>query len=164
MISSILLTKLFPPPTLPRHIQREYLIQRLNDGLAAGKSITLVSAPAGFGKTTCISSWISQLDLPVTWLSLDAADDHPVRFFTYFVAALQHVDENLGWEIEGVLRAGELPPAEVVSAALVNDVLQSERRFVLVLDDFQMIQTQMILTLLEAPRSPTSRKCCIWYS
>ena len=150
MISSILLTKLFPPPTLPRHIQREYLIQRLNDGLAAGKSITLVSAPAGFGKTTCISSWISQLDLPVTWLSLDAADDHPVRFFTYFVAALQHVDENLGWEIEGVLRAGELPPAEVVSAALVNDVLQSERRFVLVLDDFQMIQTQMILTVLEA--------------
>jgi len=112
--------------------------------------MTLVSAPAGFGKTTCISAWVNGLDLPVTWLSLDALDDDPGRFFTYFVAALQKIDPGLGHEIEGVLRSGQLPPAEVISTTLINDVLAFQGRFLLVLDDFQVIQEGFVLQVLQS--------------
>ena len=88
-MSGLLATKLHRPPIPPKRVQRPHLIQRLNEGLEFGRQITLVSAPAGFGKTTCISEWVNTLDLPVTWLSLDPADDDPGRFFAYFVAALQ---------------------------------------------------------------------------
>jgi LuxR family maltose regulon positive regulatory protein len=122
----------------------------LNEGLEFNRQITLVSAPAGFGKTTCISEWVNALDRwPITWLSLDPADDDPGRFFAYFLAALQQVDANLGHEIEGVLRSGQLPPAEIISATLINDILKLEDRLLLVLDDFHVIQDRFILQVLE---------------
>jgi LuxR family maltose regulon positive regulatory protein len=121
----------------------------LNEGLEFGRQVTLVSAPAGFGKTTCISEWVNALDCPVTWLSLDPADDDPGRFFAYLVAALQKVDENLGREIEGVLRSGQLPPSEAISTTLSNDILELEGRFLLVLDDFHVIQDHFILQVLQ---------------
>jgi LuxR family maltose regulon positive regulatory protein len=134
----------------PKRVQRPHLLQRLNEGLETGRRITLVSAPAGFGKTACISAWAHNLDrIPVSWLSLDPSDDDPAHFFAYFIAALQEIDARLGQEIEGVLRAGQLPPAEVVTTTLCNDLLKIERRFVLVLDDFQAIQDGFILQVLE---------------
>jgi len=145
----LLATKLHQPSPPLKQVQRSHLIQRLNQGLAAGRQITLVSAPAGFGKTTCVSQWVDTLDCPVTWLSLDPADDDPGRFFAYLVAALQKVDATLGREIEGVLRAGELPPIQVIGASLVNDILALAGRFLLVLDDFQVIQDGFILQVLE---------------
>jgi LuxR family maltose regulon positive regulatory protein len=146
----LLATKLHQPPLPPKRVQRLLLIQQLNEGLAAGRQITLISAPAGFGKTTCISEWVNALDRwSVTWLSLDPADDDPGRFFAYFVAALQKVNANLGQEIEGVLRSGQLPPSEVISATLINDILALESRFLLILDDFQVIQDRFILQVLE---------------
>ena len=108
----------------------------------------LVSAPAGFGKTTCISEWVDSLELPVAWLSLDPADDDPGRFFTYLIAALQTVDAALGREIDGILRAGQLPPAEIISTSLGNDLLNLEGCFLLVLDDFQVIQDPFFLQIL----------------
>ncbi len=149
MMSSLLATKLHHPSVPPKRVQRPHLIQRLNEGLASGRQLTLVSAPAGFGKTTCISDWVNTLDVPVAWLSLDHADDDPGRFFTYLVAALQKVDETLGREIEGVLRAGQMPPIEVISATLINDILEVQDRFLLVLDDFQVIQDRFIHHVLE---------------
>jgi LuxR family maltose regulon positive regulatory protein len=95
-MSGLLATKLHRPSTPPKRVQRLHLIQRLDEGLESGRQITLVSAPAGFGKTTCISDWVDTLDCPVTWLSLDAADDDPGRFLAYLVAALQKVDASLG--------------------------------------------------------------------
>ncbi|MGD9093186.1 MAG: LuxR C-terminal-related transcriptional regulator, partial [Anaerolineales bacterium] len=77
------------------------------------------------------------------------ADDDPGRFFTYFVAALQTVDDDIGGEIEGVLRAGQLPPADIISTTLVNDILALETHFLIVLDDFQLIQDEAILGILE---------------
>ncbi|MCP4539372.1 MAG: hypothetical protein GY832_19725 [Chloroflexi bacterium] len=149
MTSGLLATKLRRPSIPPKRVQRPHLIQRLNEGLAFDRQITLVSAPAGFGKTICVSEWTSTLDMPVTWLSLDPADDDPGRFFTYLVAALQKVDENLGHEIEGALRSGQLPPSEIISTTLINDILELENRFLLVLDDFQVIQDQFIGQVLE---------------
>ena len=148
MNSGLLATKLHRPSAPPKWVQRPHLIQRLNEGLKSGRQITLVSAPAGFGKTTCISEWLNALGWPVAWLSLDAADDDPGRFFAYFIAALQKVDENLGQEIVGVLRSGQLPPSEVVSATLINDILECQGRFLLILDDLQSIQDRFILQVL----------------
>jgi LuxR family maltose regulon positive regulatory protein len=148
--SNLLATKLHCPSLPAKWVQRPHLSRRLNEGLELKRQITLVSAPAGFGKTTCVSEWVNALDRwPVTWLSLDPSDDDPGRFFAYFVAALQKVDANLGQEIEGVLRSGQFPPGEIISTTLINDILELESRFLLVLDDFQVIQDRFILQVLE---------------
>ena len=146
---SFLKTKLHRPLHLAKRVERPRLVQRLDEGLAGGRQITLVSAPAGFGKTVCVCEWLDGLDLASAWLSLDASDDDPGRFFAYFIAALQTVDEGIGKEIEGVLRAGQLPPPEIISATLVNDILELEERFLLVLDDFHTIQDGSIMQVLE---------------
>lgn len=134
-----------------KRVQRPRLVQRLNEGLAAGRRLTLISAPAGFGKTTCVSDWVNAAGLPAAWLSLDASDDDPGRYFAYLIAALQRTDPgaHLGREIESVLRAGQLPPAEVISTSLINEISQLEGQFLLVLDDFQVIQDRFILQVME---------------
>ncbi|MDY7077064.1 MAG: LuxR family transcriptional regulator, partial [Chloroflexota bacterium] len=147
MTTPLLQTKLYIPPPRPDLVPRPRLIERLNAGL--DRKLTLISAPAGFGKTTLLSEWASGLDCPVTWLSLDPADDDPGRFFAYLIAALQKVDANLGREIEGVLRSGQIPPGEIISTTLSNDIQELEGRFLLVLDDFQAIQDRFILQVLE---------------
>ena len=145
-----LLTIKFHRPGIPqKRIQRDHLIQRMNNALESGHLLTLVSAPAGFGKTTCVNAWADQLDLPVIWLSLDPADDDPGRFFTYFIAGLQQVDARLGKEIEYFLDKEQLPPAETIASALINDVSGLDGNFVFVLDDFQVIQDPHILKVLE---------------
>ena len=153
MNPGLLTTKLHRPSMPPARVHRPHLSQRLNDGLASGRRMTLVSAPAGFGKTTCVGEWVGGLDRqPVAWLSLDAADDDPRRFFAYLIAALQQVDEDLGLEIEGALHSGQLPPAAVISTGLINDVVRvrgMEGRFLLILDDFHVIQDGFILQVLE---------------
>jgi LuxR family maltose regulon positive regulatory protein len=87
--SNLLATKLHRPSIPAKRIQRPHLIKRLNEGLESGRSVTLISAPAGFGKSSCAAEWVSSLALPVVWLSLDRLDDDPARFFTYLIAALQ---------------------------------------------------------------------------
>ncbi|NTU65734.1 MAG: hypothetical protein HGB05_20610, partial [Chloroflexi bacterium] len=146
---NLVATKLRRPSLPAKRVQRPHLMHQLNDGLAAGHSLTLVSAPAGFGKTLCIAEWVNTLPLPVSWLSLDLEDDDPVRFFTYLIAALQQVDDNFGQEIAGVLQAGQLPPIESITSTLVNDLLEWDTRFVLVLDDVQVVQDRFILAVLE---------------
>jgi len=147
--ANLLATKLYRPAIPARRVRRPHLVQRLMDGLESGRQLTLVSAPAGFGKTTCIGEWADRLAWPVAWLSLDPADDDPGRFFAYLVAALQKADGRLGREIEGVLRAGQLPPGEIISTTLVNDILKLEDRFLLILDDFHVIQDPFTLRVLE---------------
>ena len=121
----------------------------MNNALESEHLLTLVSAPAGFGKTTCVNAWADQLDLPVIWLSLDPADDDPGRFFTYIIAGLQQVDARLGKEIEYFLDKEQLPPAETIASALINDVSGIDGNFVFVLDDLQVIQDPHILKVLE---------------
>jgi LuxR family maltose regulon positive regulatory protein len=146
MDTPLLRTKLYIPPVRPERVARPRLIERLNAGLT--RKLTLVSAPAGFGKTTCISAWVHTLDRPVAWLSVDPEDDDPGRFFTYLVAALQQVHPKLGRDIEGVLRSGQLPPGEIISTTLIHDLLAWNDPFVLVLDDCHTIQDPFILQIL----------------
>ena len=149
MSSNLLLTKLRRPAVPVKYVPRPSLCQRLDRGLEVGRPLTLISAPAGFGKTTCVGEWLNGVTLPVAWLSLDTADDEPGRFFTYLLAALHKVNDNLGQEIEAVLKAGQLPPGDIISATLINDILQMDGRFLLVLDDFQVIQDPFILQVLQ---------------
>ncbi|MHC1772028.1 MAG: LuxR C-terminal-related transcriptional regulator [Flexilinea sp.] len=92
---------------------------------------------------------MSGLDQPGAWLSLDSSDDEPGRFFSYLIAALQKIDPGLGREIECLLRAGQLPPVEIISATLINDLLAHSGRFILVLDDVHLIRQGFILQVLE---------------
>ncbi|MBN1666276.1 MAG: hypothetical protein JW862_04285 [Anaerolineales bacterium] len=145
----LLTTKLRPPNTPTQRVDRPQLLARLDSGLDAGHPVLLVSAPAGFGKTTCLGAWVAGLrEQPVAWLSLEAADDDPGRFFLYLLAALQQVASGLGGEIEPVLRAGQLPPAEILAATLVNDLAAWGQTCLLVLDDFQVIQDPNILAVM----------------
>jgi LuxR family transcriptional regulator, maltose regulon positive regulatory protein len=149
MPNNLLETKLRLPPLSPRRVHRPRLADKLNEGLRSGRLVTLVSAPAGFGKSTCVSEWVATLDIPVAWLSLDLSDDEPGRFFTYLFAALQKVDRELGCEIDALLRAGQVPPGDIISATLVNDLLRTTGKFLLVLDDLQVIHQRMILDVLK---------------
>jgi LuxR family transcriptional regulator, maltose regulon positive regulatory protein len=140
----LLTTKLHRPSIPFKRVLRSRLIQRLNAGLSSGRQITLISAPAGYGKSTCAADWLGSLSLPVAWLSLDPLDDDPARFFTYLVAALQHVHETLGQEIGASLQLGQVPSAEVISTTLLNGMLDFDQPFVLVLDDVQVLQDPCI--------------------
>ena len=94
MAVPILATKLYAPPPRINVVSRPRLIERLDEGLSADHKLTLISAPAGFGKTTLVSEWIAGCEQPAAWLSLDEGDNAPVRFLAYFFAALQTVEAN----------------------------------------------------------------------
>ena len=94
MPAPILATKLYIPPPRAKIVLRRRLIERLNEGLP--RKLTLISASAGFGKTTLVSEWVAVCGRPVAWLSLDEGDTDPTRFLTYLVAALQTVEANIG--------------------------------------------------------------------
>ena len=104
MKTPLLTTKLFTPPPGSNLVSRVRLIEQLNVGLSC--KLTLISAPAGFGKTTLVSTWAEQLRRPVAWLSLDEGDNDLARFLTYFLAALQTIGSNIG---EGVMGAIQSP-------------------------------------------------------
>src|SRR5918998_4606872 len=104
MSAPILATKLFVPPPRPGVVLRPRLIERLNEGLH--HRLTLVSAPAGFGKTTLLGEWVAGCGRPAAWLSLDESDNDPTRFLAYLVAALRMIAPDIG---EGVLGALQSP-------------------------------------------------------
>ena len=124
-------------------------MQRLDEGLESDREITLVSAPAGFGKTTCISEWVHSMDCPVAWLSLDIADDDIGRFIFYLNAALQTINPDFGKEIKAVIRTGHVPPIDIISASIINDILKFDNRFLLILDDFHTIQDDSIFEIFK---------------
>ncbi len=97
MTVPLLTTKLYIPPSNPNLVSRARLIEQLTEGLT--RKLTLISAPAGFGKTTLLSECVQQVSLAVTWLSLDESDNDLAGFLTYFIAALQRIDENIGLDL-----------------------------------------------------------------
>jgi LuxR family transcriptional regulator, maltose regulon positive regulatory protein len=151
MYVPILATKLYIPPARPNVVLRPRLIERLNGDLPAGHTpgVTLISAPAGYGKTTLVSKWIAGrgqvCERPVAWLSLDEGDNDPVRFLAYLVAALQTIAPNFGAGVLGMLHAGQpQPPSESLLTALLNEIASIPDNFVLVLDDYHVIEAQAV--------------------
>jgi LuxR family maltose regulon positive regulatory protein len=118
------------------------LIEQLNDGLH--RKLTLISAPAGFGKTTLVSEWVVCGKCPVAWLSLDKEDSDPRRFLSYLVAALQTVQTDVGKEIQEMLQTSQSPPGESILISLLNEIATTPEDLCLVLDDYHVIESQPI--------------------
>ncbi len=152
MSTPILATKLYIPPPRPKIVLRPHLIERLNKGLFSGCKLTLVAAPAGFGKTTLVSEWIAGCGRPAAWLSLDAGDNDPARFLTYLIAALQTLGLGradggvaaIGAGVLGVLQSPQPPPMESMLTALINELTTLPDTFILVLDDYHAIDAKPI--------------------
>jgi LuxR family maltose regulon positive regulatory protein len=141
MAVSLLQTKLHIPHPRPDLVPRPRLVERLNQGLRLGRRLTLVSAPAGFGKTTLLSEWVATVGEPVVWLSLDEGDNDPARFLTYLVAALQGADSTVGRGVQAMLQGPQPPPPEALLTSLINDVAAMSNPLVLILDDYHLIHT-----------------------
>ena len=147
MASPLLTTKIYIPQPRPNLIPRPRLVERINAGL--GGNLTLISAPAGFGKTSLLIEWSHQSDLPVTWLSLDENDNDLGSFFKYVIAALRQIDESLGVEVLAALNTSQSLQTEILLTMLVNDIVNVESHFALVLDDCHFITNQSIFDALE---------------
>lgn len=151
MATPILQTKLYIPQLQPNYVPRLHLLERLNEGHR--HRLVLVSAPAGFGKTTLVSSWLQQLGVPTAWLSLDEGDRQVQRFLLYLVHALQTIQTDIGDSLLTTLQEAEKPPIESMLVVLVNNVAAIDEEIVLVLEDYHEAETpevdQIVTYLLE---------------
>jgi LuxR family transcriptional regulator, maltose regulon positive regulatory protein len=142
MPTSILATKLYMPRLRPNAVSRPGLLARLNEGLH--RRLTLLSAPADFGKTTLVSAWVEGIERPVAWLSLDDQDNDPTRFLTYLVAALQTIETTIGEGVLSALQSPQPPPPEAILTALFNEIAAIPDNFILVLDDYHVLDAQTV--------------------
>ena len=142
MSTPILATKLYIPPSRPKVVLRPHLIERLDQSQGFGHKLSLIAAPAGFGKTTLVSDWLHQSRVPAAWLSLDEGDNDSTRFLAYLVAALQTVAANVGEGVLAVLQSPQPPPIESILTVLLNEITTIPDNFVLVLDDYHLIEAQ----------------------
>jgi LuxR family maltose regulon positive regulatory protein len=139
---SLLSTKFYVPHARPNGVSRPRLIERLNEGLH--RKLTLISAPAGFGKTTLVSEWVTGRERPVAWLSLDEGDNDPTRFLAYLVAALQTIMPNIGERVLGVLQSPQPPSTESILTSLLNEITTLPDHFILVLDDYHVVDAKSV--------------------
>ena len=146
---ALLASKFFRPVLPTNLVKRRHLVARLNDGLTSGRCVSLISAPAGYGKSILVAEWLRDVKRPVAWLSLGESEDDPGRFFTYFTAALIQTGAVLSDELVTTIEAGQLPPKHVLFNALVNGLEEMKPACLCVLDDFHVIEDKMILELLQ---------------
>jgi LuxR family maltose regulon positive regulatory protein len=146
MATPILATKLYMPPPRPDAVPRPRLAARLNEGL--GRRLALISAPAGFGKTTLVSAWLAASAQPVAWLSLDAGENDPARFLAYLVASLQTLAPQVGAGVLSLLQSPQPPATEALLTILLNDLARIADPTALVLDDYHVIEAQAVDAML----------------
>src|SRR5271157_1651570 len=139
-------TKLHLPFTRQELVSRPRLQKQIAQGLCG--PLTLIIAPAGFGKTTLATSCIAHSGMPVAWLSLDKDDNQSGRFLTYLIAALQKADGAIGSEAAQLIATPQQAPPESVLTSLINDLDVTAREIVLVLDDYQCISSQVVNELV----------------
>ncbi|MCH8911722.1 MAG: helix-turn-helix transcriptional regulator [Chloroflexi bacterium] len=141
----LLETKFYIPRWRPGLVSRPRLIERLDQGTE--RKLTLVSAPAGFGKTTLLAEWLAATEASersAAWVSLDQSDNDPALFWAYFIAALQKVQSGVGEGARALLHAPQPPPIESVLTTLINEINAIEGDFKLVLDDYHLIDAQPV--------------------
>lgn len=148
----MLKTKLTMPVSRGNVVTRQRLIDLLNDGLTGeggfSRRLTLISAPAGYGKTTAAMEWLASLDPQVIWLSLDEGDNDPVSFMQYLVAALQQADADIGHRSLAMLGSPGPPQGEAFITALINDLAAIPSDLIFTMDDYHFIQNPMIHKLI----------------
>ena len=173
MSEPLLLTKLYIPSPRQKAVLRSRLVERLNEGLI--RKLALISAPAGFGKTTLVSEWVAGCGRPVAWLSLDEEDQDLVRFLSYLVATLQTIAPKIGAGVLAALQSPQPPFTESLLTSLLNEIVTIPDNFILVLDDYHVIdskpvdealtfllehlprQMHLVITTREDPHLPLAR-------
>jgi LuxR family maltose regulon positive regulatory protein len=152
MNTTILQTKLYKPQLPSTIVARPRLVELLDEGMRQSHKLALISAPAGFGKTTLVIEWTHNSDQPIAWLTLDAGDNDPARFWAHFIAALQTIYEGIGEAALTAFQSRRPPPIETLIADIINEITvipdpfprSSVSDFSLVLDDFHLITNHQI--------------------
>jgi LuxR family maltose regulon positive regulatory protein len=129
MTAPLLRTKLYRPPVPADFVPRPHLIQQLS--AQRDRPLILVSAPAGFGKTTLLSAWLAQADHPGAWLSLDERDNDLATFVSYVIAAVRTIFPDAGRATQALVNAPNLPPLSVLAGALINELDELDEPFIL---------------------------------
>ncbi|MBN1303164.1 MAG: tetratricopeptide repeat protein [Anaerolineales bacterium] len=143
----LLRTKTSIPPTRPRQVERSRLLGCLWEGVL--RALTLVVAPAGFGKTTLVAGWAQTGSLPVTWLSLESADQSPSRFLSYLIQALQQDHPQVGQTALAILQSRQALSTTAVLHSLVNDLSDLPADIAIVLDDYHAVDCPEICEILQ---------------
>jgi LuxR family maltose regulon positive regulatory protein len=146
---SLIQTKMIPPRLPPGCVQRHALLERLHAWPAHG--VTVVTAPAGFGKTTLLAGWseaLSEQQHPVAWLSLDEEDDDPQQFGAYLVAAFSRASEDVAWHAQQLLNNDAMAPIKTVISVLLNGIAACGRCVFLVLDDADRLTAKPVLAIV----------------
>ena len=151
-LEQLLSTKFYIPPARPEIILRPRLVQQLKDGLH--RKLALISAPAGFGKTTLVSEWIDSLrqddwgdGQKIAWLSLDENDNEQTRFLTYFIHSLKQIDRmesSIGESALAMLRSPQAPPVDIILTSLINELVNISNHIIFVLDDYHVIEAPAV--------------------
>jgi LuxR family maltose regulon positive regulatory protein len=147
MLSSLVATKLYIPPLRADHVTRPRLVEALDNGYLSGRRLSLISAPAGYGKTSLLSEWQVQLaerQTPMAWLSLEINDNDPQRFMHYILAAVRKVFPKLGGDLLSMLELPQPPEILEIAAGLINEIAGLDAPLVLVLDDYHVIHNPAI--------------------
>lgn len=144
----LLRTKTSIPAPRTNRVERTRLIERVNEGMK--RALTLIVAPAGFGKTTIIAEWGRNTSLPVAWLSLERADRAPERFLSYVIYSLQQLFPQVGQTALAMLRGGQTISEEAILFSLVNDLSEVQNDFALVLDDYHAVAGTDVNAIIQA--------------
>lgn len=142
MTAQILTSKLFIPQPSLKLVERPNLIARLNEGLAC--KLTLISAPAGFGKTTLVAEWIPNSSVPFCWITLDEGDNDMGRFLAYIIACLHSISIDVDEQLLTLIQSPERRPFEAILIPLLNQIAAARQNFALVLDDYHLITSQEV--------------------
>ncbi len=151
MDPTILTSKFFIPPYRSKAVHRTQLVGVIQDGFLEGRKLTVISAPAGFGKTTLVSEWVftrSPKENKIAWISLDEADNDPNRCLVYMIAALQEFWPELGGGIISALQSMQPPPVSTILTTLINQISSTNENITVILDDYQVIENPAVDQLL----------------
>lgn len=135
-------TKLHPPSSRHNAVRRQRLLNRLDNGLR--QRLTLISAPAGFGKTTVLTSWLAETGRLCAWFSLDEGDNDPVQFLGYVITGFQQVDNSIGGTVLTLLQSPQMPPIHSLLVSLINDLVANGTELTFVLDDYHLITASAV--------------------
>ncbi|MCP4165262.1 MAG: hypothetical protein GY759_05125 [Chloroflexi bacterium] len=145
--TTLIRTKLHRPRVVSSLVERQRLVEKLNQGLE--RKLTLVAAPVGYGKSTLVAEWLETCERPGAWLSLDENDSDLLVFLNYFIAAVQSIFPEAGRETSALLQAPELPPSPVLTSMLINELDRIEQPFILALDDYHLVHDLAVHNLMD---------------
>lgn len=144
MTDALLATKFFIPPPQANLVRRQRLLDRLDESVRDGKRLTLISTPAGYGKTTLLGEWLQRSNYPKVWLSLDDGDNDPVKFMTYLVYALRDISQGFGESTLADTSSSRTQVSNSQLTSMVNELVEFPEHTLVILDDYHCISRQTI--------------------